>query len=94
MRLIRGGNPPTWIKQLEQFGVIGYDPDLTPKLVTIWKRRNQIAHTAQPEINQTALQEFLTALRVVNGFVEITDRFVVEQDSGHLTAEPNVDVKH
>ena len=76
--LIRGGNPHTWIKQLEQFGATGYEAELAGKMQTIWKRRHEIAHTAEPEINQTASQEFLDALRLVNGFVETTDRFILK----------------
>jgi hypothetical protein len=67
-----------WLKQLRQFGATGYFADLAGKMQTIWNRRHEIAHTAEPEINQTASQEFLDALLVVNGFVETTDRFILK----------------
>jgi hypothetical protein len=75
--LLRAGKPHAWIKQLQALGVTGYAPDLADKMQKIWKRRHMIAHTADPDINNYASQEFLDALIVVNDFAEATDAFVV-----------------
>jgi hypothetical protein len=74
--------PHAWIKQLERFGVTGYDPDLAEKMQTIWNRRHNIAHTAEPEISPTVSQELVDAVIVVGkGFVEVTDAFVASKSS-------------
>ncbi len=75
--LLRGGKPHAWIKQLHALGSIGYDECLSSKMQNIWARRHKIAHTADPEINNSASQEFLDALIVVKDFAEGTDAFVV-----------------
>jgi hypothetical protein len=70
--------PNAWIKQLERFGVTGYDPNLAGKMQKIWDRRHKITHTAEPEISPTVSQELVDAVIVVGkGFVEVTDAFVV-----------------
>jgi hypothetical protein len=84
--LIRGGNPHTWIKQLETFGATGFDPGLAGKMQSIWDRRHKIAHTAEPEINQAASQELIAALLVVRDFAEATDAFVVASASKNVIA--------
>jgi hypothetical protein len=78
---IRRGSPHSLITQVSKFGVIGYSQELINNLTRIWARRNQIVHSAEPEINQTAPQEFIDAAQFVNAFVEITDRGVVGQPS-------------
>ena len=81
--LLRGGKPHAWIKQLQALGATSYDPGLASKMQKIWERRHKIAHTADPEINNSASQEFLDALIVVKDFAEATDAFVVASSSKH-----------
>jgi hypothetical protein len=78
--VLRIGKPSKWLKQLAKFGATGYTPNLEEQMTNIWDRRHQIIHSAEPEIDKSplqALQEFLSAARVVNEFLETTDRFVV-----------------
>jgi len=76
--VLRSGSPHKWVKQMEKFGATEYSHDLANRMKKIWDRRHQIAHSAQPEIDNTAMQEFINASMVVNEFVETTDRFVVK----------------
>ena len=78
--------PNAWIKQLERFGVTGYDSDLAGKMQKIWDRRHKIAHTAEPEISPTVSRELVDLVIVVGkGFVEVTDAFVVASSAKNIT---------
>ena len=75
-RNIREGGPRIWVRQLKRLGATGYRRDLVPRMKKIWVRRHEIVHSAA-EIDNTAMQEFISATKVVNEFVETTDQFVV-----------------
>jgi hypothetical protein len=74
---IRGGGPHKWIEQLRKFGATGFNHDLADRMQKIWDRRHHIAHFAEPEVNKAATQEFISATKIVNEFVDTTERFVV-----------------
>ena len=69
---------------MEKFGATGYSPDLHSRMRDIWKRRHRIVHSAQPETDITSigelqeLREFINASKIVDEFIETTDRFVVK----------------
>lgn len=84
----RRGGPPAWIIQLTEFGVTGYDPKLAGQMKKVWDRRVSIVHKAEPEITATSWQEFIDAAKLLNDFVETTDRFVVAIHSAAGIAKP------
>jgi hypothetical protein len=70
---LRIGRPNEWIKQLAKFGITGYPSDMAGQLLIVWQRRHTIVHTAQPEIPNTAPQQFLDATKLVAEFMKTTD---------------------
>ncbi len=74
--ILRNGRPHEWVKQLKRLGVTGYDESLPDRMKVIWERRHQIIHAAGSEFSSGSLQEFFEAVKVVNRFVDATDKLV------------------